>query len=383
MDNKINLAQLTELFCKESTLAKGVSATFVKSFFETVISEVSTGEQVRIKGFGTFKQTTINDRESVNVNTGERFVIPGHTKISFTPDPVLKDFINKPFANFETVVLDSQTSVGNEEPASVTSPKDIPSATVYDEPLDDSEEAQKNVKEEEKDNTSVAGLKQKPVEKRMIGLKTFLKIFGILLTILVISYCIWPLNLMHLMRSKMDQMESNDAETAKVEVVRTEKPRNAVQTQTSKKTETPSAAETPSTAEMPAFEVKESVATEERPIMSEQEQASAGQKQAAAEQKQAEAKKLNDDDISSVFTLTEADRARPVGSFTPADTVSYRMLDAMATHTLAGGETLVKLSELYYGTKILWPYLAAYNGIENADMLYVGMKIDIPELANK
>ena len=62
MDNKINLAQLTELFCKESTLAKGVSATFVKSFFETVISEVSAGEQVRIKGFDTLATDRHGDK---------------------------------------------------------------------------------------------------------------------------------------------------------------------------------------------------------------------------------------------------------------------------------------------------------------------------------
>ena len=60
---------------------------------------------VKIKGLGTFKLVDVDSRESVNVNTGERFQIKGHTKVSFTPDTNLRDTINKPFAHFETVVL--------------------------------------------------------------------------------------------------------------------------------------------------------------------------------------------------------------------------------------------------------------------------------------
>ena len=64
---------------------------------------------VKIKGLGTFKLVDVDSRESVNVNTGERFQIKGHTKVSFTPDTNLRDTINKPFAHFETVVLNEGT----------------------------------------------------------------------------------------------------------------------------------------------------------------------------------------------------------------------------------------------------------------------------------
>ena len=60
---------------------------------------------VKIKGLGTFKVTSVKPRESINVNTGARVVIEGHDKVSFTPDTSMRDLINKPFAQFETVVL--------------------------------------------------------------------------------------------------------------------------------------------------------------------------------------------------------------------------------------------------------------------------------------
>lgn len=66
---------------------------------------LATEKYVKVKGFGTFKLTEVDSRESVNVNTGERIEIQGHTKVSFTPDTTMKDLINKPFAHFETVIL--------------------------------------------------------------------------------------------------------------------------------------------------------------------------------------------------------------------------------------------------------------------------------------
>lgn len=64
-----------------------------------------------MKGLGTFKIVEVRDRESVNVNTGERVVIEGHGKVSFTPDAVMKDLVNRPFAQFETVVLNDDVDL--------------------------------------------------------------------------------------------------------------------------------------------------------------------------------------------------------------------------------------------------------------------------------
>ena len=73
--------------------------------FDLIEETLATEKYVKVKGLGPFKLTEVDSRESVNVNTGERIEIQGHTKVSFTPDTSMKDLINKPFAHFETVIL--------------------------------------------------------------------------------------------------------------------------------------------------------------------------------------------------------------------------------------------------------------------------------------
>lgn len=87
------------------------SQTFVKTVFEIVEEFIAKDKLVKIKGFGTFKLINVSDRESVNVNTGERIVIAGHSKLTFTPDSALKDAVNRPFADFETTTLNEGTSI--------------------------------------------------------------------------------------------------------------------------------------------------------------------------------------------------------------------------------------------------------------------------------
>ena len=89
---------------------------FVKSFFEIISETLQSGEGlVKIKGFGTFKIVDVKDRESVDVNTGERIVIEGRSKISFIPDNVMKELVNKPFSQFETVVVNDGVNFEEEE----------------------------------------------------------------------------------------------------------------------------------------------------------------------------------------------------------------------------------------------------------------------------
>ena len=89
---------------------------FVKSFFEIISETLQSGESlVKIKGFGTFKIVDVKDRESVDVNTGERIVIEGRSKISFIPDNVMKELVNKPFSQFETVVVNDGVNFEEEE----------------------------------------------------------------------------------------------------------------------------------------------------------------------------------------------------------------------------------------------------------------------------
>ena len=78
---------------------------FIQTFFDVVSDGIHYDKQVKVKGLGTFKVIEVKDRESVNIKTGERFMIEGREKITFTPDAVMKELVNKPFSQFETVAL--------------------------------------------------------------------------------------------------------------------------------------------------------------------------------------------------------------------------------------------------------------------------------------
>ena len=105
MNEKINLQDLVNLFSEKQGLNKKEAELFLKTMFDLIEEALATEKYVKIKGFGTFKLTEVNSRESVDVNTGERIEIQGHSKVTFTPDTTMKDLINKPFSHFETVIL--------------------------------------------------------------------------------------------------------------------------------------------------------------------------------------------------------------------------------------------------------------------------------------
>lgn len=111
MSDKITIQDIIELLTEKHGMTKKDAETFVKGMFELIEEALATEKYVKVKGLGTFKLTEVGSRESVNVNTGERIEIQGHTKISFTPDTTMKDLINKPFAHFETVVLNEGTTL--------------------------------------------------------------------------------------------------------------------------------------------------------------------------------------------------------------------------------------------------------------------------------
>lgn len=108
--NKISLQELAEFMtAADDTLDKKTCEAFARTLFEVVEEALLSDKFVKVKGFGTFKLVAVSDRESVNINTGERFQIEGHTKVSFIPDNTLKEEINRPFAHFETIDLSDET----------------------------------------------------------------------------------------------------------------------------------------------------------------------------------------------------------------------------------------------------------------------------------
>ncbi len=134
---------------KQYKLSAADGATFVDTFFAIISDELKKGNQVKIKGLGTFKVQRVKPRESVNVNTGERVLIEGHDKVSFTPDAAMKELVNKPFSQFETVVINDGVDTKElekipteEENANSNSSEDVPNVV--------EEKGQPEIEKEEK-----------------------------------------------------------------------------------------------------------------------------------------------------------------------------------------------------------------------------------------
>ncbi len=131
MENRISLQDLAEKLAGSEGGAKKKIDAFARSFFEFIELALLRDNFVKIYGFGTFKIVAVSERESVSVNTGERIQISGHSKVSFTPDNQLKDMVNRPFAHFETVIINDGVDISEFDNIEVELP----------EPIEESEEA--------------------------------------------------------------------------------------------------------------------------------------------------------------------------------------------------------------------------------------------------
>lgn len=102
---KLTIQEIAKILIEKNGLGQREANQFATEFFSVILSRLQDGETVKVKGLGTFKIINVEARESVSVRTGERVVIDSHSKVSFTPDTVMKELVNKPFSQFETVVL--------------------------------------------------------------------------------------------------------------------------------------------------------------------------------------------------------------------------------------------------------------------------------------
>lgn len=102
---KSTLQAIAAVIADRYELKSSDATAFVAAFFDQIREGLAQDKQVKVRGLGTFKLQPVKARESVNVNTGERLVINGHDKMAFTPDNTMKELVNRPFADFETVMI--------------------------------------------------------------------------------------------------------------------------------------------------------------------------------------------------------------------------------------------------------------------------------------
>ena len=134
---KVSVAWIAEAIAGKHGLTQKDAEQFVATFFDLINEALHEEKMVKVKGLGTFKVIDVRERESINVNTGERVVIESHGKISFTPDPIMRDLVNKPFAQFETVMLNDDVDI---EELNAVSVDEEPLAIVDEQPQEVEEE---------------------------------------------------------------------------------------------------------------------------------------------------------------------------------------------------------------------------------------------------
>lgn len=139
---KLTIQEVAKILVEKNGLNLREANLFATAFFDVILSRLQDGETVKVKGLGTFKIINVEARESISVRTGERVVIDSHSKVSFTPDTVMKELVNKPFSQFETVVLndgvefeDIEDDSSEEEAPVVEETSVVEKAPVVEEPI--------------------------------------------------------------------------------------------------------------------------------------------------------------------------------------------------------------------------------------------------------
>ena len=169
--SKLNIYDLCSVLTSKNGLDDKESHRFIKAMFDVIQEGLDEDKIVKVKGLGTFKIIEVDDRESINVNTGERVLIEGHSKLTFTPDSVMKEIVNKPFSQFETVILNEGVDFPEpvvEEPAVEDIIADEPAEDkeIIVEPQIDNKVAEQSVKEEPVAEKTVA---EEPVAEEPVA----------------------------------------------------------------------------------------------------------------------------------------------------------------------------------------------------------------------
>ena len=169
--SKLNIYDLCSVLTSKNGLDDKESHRFIKAIFDVIQEGLDEDKIVKVKGLGTFKIIEVDDRESINVNTGERVLIEGHSKLTFTPDSVMKEIVNKPFSQFETVILNEGVDFPEpvvEEPAVEDIIADEPAEDkeIIVEPQIDNNVAEQSVEEEPVAEKNVA---EEPVAEKTVA----------------------------------------------------------------------------------------------------------------------------------------------------------------------------------------------------------------------
>lgn len=440
---KITLTNIAEELAIRSGLDKEAADSFVRAFINTVERGLETDHLVKVKGLGTFKLMEMNDRSSVDVNSGERITIKGYTKVSFTPDSSMKEFVNRPFAHFEPTELNEgypEEELVEDSAEEIT--QEIVEEVLPEESLEEATEkvAEKAIEETaEEASTTIAEatnvvLTDTPLEQQSLEEafeETQEEVTSKELE-LEENICDAPQPI------EQEPVSTNNepVETEQMELKEQPVPEVVPQGEHSRRGRwllalllvalvgggyyyiTMGEEGTQETGV--GFDEHGHIAV--NPNLEEELGAEWGD----LSPKKSEPSVIDSTRKDTVAVVVPADTiaqskpnsimvdesvkvesvpaptlaaqgidlsARPdtlvivpslaskdIKDITPADTCDYLILGTQTTHKLRNGETLIMLSRKYYGDKRLWPYIVKHNGITDFNKVAIGMPVSIPEL---
>lgn len=386
MNEKVNIQNLIELLVEKHRITPKEAEEFVKTFFAVIEEGLEQDKYVKIKGLGTFKLIGVESRGSIDVNTGERIEIQGHTKVSFTPDSALKELINRPFGHFETVILNENTvledtpiekagedeledvSIGQNVADESDTISEIPSepasplieSVIATEKVAKEEDAGEQQEEEgeistteetlknsqQKEDTYEGVLQQTDIkENKDNGLKWFMIALACVLLACagIVFYLYYPD-----LQEKSIPVSSEEEYTYPTVTMGLQQ--DSIQEDSLKRTEDTLRIPQPTTAE-------------ENPVSRQQVE-----------------KKVVPEEPQKVVKKTTV-KSQPVNP----DSVNYEIVGTETTYTVKEGETLTRISLRFYGTKALWPYIVKHNAdvLKNPNNVTSGTTLKIPKLIKK
>ena len=387
INDKLSLQELANALSEKQGIYKKDAELFVKELFDLVEEALANEKYVKIKGLGVFKLIEVDSRESINVNTGERIEIQGHSKVSFTPETSLKELINKPFAHFETVILNEGTVLEDtqvedevliEGKKEESVEKEIETQTISTE-KDITEEIEINSEEkveliveeeaiEETETVEIPLVKEEEVKESNT------------------TESISTEDVMIVDEGAVEQKEEVAVEQSiestedaiELKVVKQEEP---LQEKTSKPLIIITVLlviiiilgaywlfrPTDETIEKPIIKpvVEITETTTDSITINEVEE------------------KLNTQSEEIVTSVVKPVKDEKVASI--ADTTDYHIIGTQTTHILQNGETLIRVALKYFGSKDYWPYIAKHNKniIKDVNNVPIGTELNIPKLSPK
>lgn len=372
MNDKTTLQDLIGLLAQRHQMETTDAEVFVKTVLSLIEEALEKDKYVKIKGLGTFKLIEIEERESVDINTGERIRIQSHSRISFLPDSSLRELVNKPFSHFETVVLNENTHFDDLEETSAVEKEDaeegeneereIFSETEHVDQLQDSNiietpkcEAIKSTSlPEEIEEERVVELGKEELHPKLEEVKDARFPWCMIASVLLVGVILGGGIIWGLLSGRRYIPESCLSSLVKEkETVSSVGPSHKDSLALLEQTAVNAVADTVKAQQI--MEKKDTVK-----ISLEKEKTS----------------------VESVTNQVAGKVSSKKATESLSDTVEYTITGTKSVYTIGKGETLVRVALKFYGNKKLWPYLVKHNTkiIKDPNNVPAGLIINIPEL---